>query len=108
MARREQRSLRPVFNVTGVVLHTNLGRAPLAREALEAIASTAAGASNLEYDLASGERGSRYVHCADLLRELTGAEDALVVKSLMRNGGFEGEVLTNREQRDAPQHEQEA
>jgi L-seryl-tRNA(Ser) seleniumtransferase len=81
VARREQRSLRPVFNVTGVVLHTNLGRAPLAREALEAIASTAAGASNLEYDLASGERGSRYVHCADLLRELTGAEDALVVNN---------------------------
>ena len=81
VARREQRSLRPVFNVTGVVLHTNLGRAPLARQALETIASTAAGASNLEYDLASGERGSRYVHCADLLRELTGAEDALVVNN---------------------------
>ena len=79
--RREQRSLRPVFNVTGVILHTNLGRAPLAREALEAIARTAAGASNLEYDLASGERGSRYVHCAELLRELTGAEDALVVNN---------------------------
>jgi L-seryl-tRNA(Ser) seleniumtransferase len=81
LARREQRSLRPVFNVTGVVLHTNLGRAPLAREALEAIARTAAGASNLEYDLASGERGSRYVHCAELLRELTGADDALVVNN---------------------------
>ena len=81
LARREQRSLRPVFNVTGVILHTNLGRAPLAREALEAIARTAAGASNLEYDLASGERGSRYVHCAELLRELTGAEDALVVNN---------------------------
>jgi L-seryl-tRNA(Ser) seleniumtransferase len=81
LARREQRSLRSVFNVTGVILHTNLGRAPLAREALEAIARTAAGASNLEYDLASGERGSRYVHCAELLRELTGAEDALVVNN---------------------------
>ena len=74
-------SLRPVFNATGVVLHTNLGRAPLARAALDAIARTAAGASNLEYDLEQGERGSRYVHCAALLRELTGAEDALVVNN---------------------------
>lgn len=81
LGRRELRSLRPVFNVTGVVLHTNLGRAPLARQALDAIADTAAGASNLEYDLASGERGSRYVHCAELLCELTGAEDALVVNN---------------------------
>jgi len=81
LARREQASLRPVFNATGVVLHTNLGRAPLARVAVEAIARTAAGASNLEYDLARGERGSRYVHCASLLCELTGAEDALVVNN---------------------------
>jgi L-seryl-tRNA(Ser) seleniumtransferase len=81
LARREQVSLRPVFNATGVVLHTNLGRAPLARVAVDAIARTAAGASNLEYDLATGERGSRYVHCASLLRELTGAEDALVVNN---------------------------
>lgn len=81
VARREQRSLRPVFNVTGVILHTNLGRAPLARAALEAIVRTATGASNLEYDLEEGTRGSRYVHCAALLRELTGAEDALVVNN---------------------------
>jgi L-seryl-tRNA(Ser) seleniumtransferase len=81
LARREEMSLRPVFNATGVVLHTNLGRAPLARVALDAIARTAAGASNLEYDLAEGERGSRYVHCASLLQELTGAEDALVVNN---------------------------
>ena len=81
LARREQMSLRPVFNATGVVLHTNLGRAPLARAALDAIARTAAGASNLEYDLEQGERGSRYVHCAALLRELTGADDALVVNN---------------------------
>jgi L-seryl-tRNA(Ser) seleniumtransferase len=78
---RERASLRPVFNATGVVLHTNLGRAPLARSAIEAIARTAAGASNVEYDLEQGERGSRYVHCASLLRELTGAEDALVVNN---------------------------
>lgn len=86
--RREQSSLRPVFNATGVVLHTNLGRAPLARAAIEAIGRTAAGASNLEYDLGEGQRGSRYVHCASLLRELTGAEDALVV-----NNGAAGLVL---------------
>jgi L-seryl-tRNA(Ser) seleniumtransferase len=81
LSRREQASLRPVFNATGVVLHTNLGRAPLARAAVEAIARTAAGASNLEYDLSQGQRGSRYVHCAALLCELTGAEDALVVNN---------------------------
>jgi L-seryl-tRNA(Ser) seleniumtransferase len=81
LARRDQLSLRPVFNATGVVLHTNLGRAPLARAALDAIARTAAGASNLEYDLEAGARGSRYVHCATLLTELTGAEDALVVNN---------------------------
>ncbi|HEU4565269.1 MAG TPA: L-seryl-tRNA(Sec) selenium transferase, partial [Gemmatimonadaceae bacterium] len=81
LARRERRSLRPVLNATGVVLHTNLGRAPLARAALEAIAEAAAGYSNLEYDLERGERGSRYVHCVSLLRELTGAEDALVVNN---------------------------
>ena len=78
---REQPSLRPVFNATGVVLHTNLGRAPLARVAVEAIARTATGFSNLEYDLDEGERGSRYVHCASLLCELTGADDALVVNN---------------------------
>jgi len=88
LARREQASLRPVFNATGVVLHTNLGRAPLARVAVDAISRTAAGASNLEYDLATGERGSRYVHCASLLCEVTGAEDALVV-----NNGAAGLVL---------------
>ena len=74
-------SLRRVINATGVVLHTNLGRAPLAEVALDAIAETAAGYSNLELDLDRGARGSRYVHCASLLRELTGAEDALVVNN---------------------------
>ena len=74
-------SLRRVINATGVVLHTNLGRAPLAAAAIDAIVRVAQGFSNLEYDLASGARGSRYVHCAELLRELTGAEDALVVNN---------------------------
>ena len=73
-------SLRPVINGTGVVLHTNLGRAVLAPTALEAIEG-ASGYSNLEYDLEAGGRGSRYDHCAALLEELTGAEGALVVNN---------------------------
>jgi L-seryl-tRNA(Ser) seleniumtransferase len=74
-------SLRRVINATGVVLHTNLGRAPLAKVAIDAMTTVAAGFSNLEYDLERGTRGSRYLHCAALLRELTGAEDALVVNN---------------------------
>jgi L-seryl-tRNA(Ser) seleniumtransferase len=81
LAMRQRRSLRPVINATGVVLHTNLGRAPLAPTALAAIRDVAAGYSNLEYDLERGTRGSRYSHCVGLLRELTGAEDALVVNN---------------------------
>ncbi len=73
-------SLRSVINGTGVVLHTNLGRAALARTALEAMQG-ARGYSNLEYDLDAGRRGSRYDHCAALLQELTGAEGALVVNN---------------------------
>ena len=76
-----QPSLRPVINATGVVLHTNLGRAPLADAAVDAMTIIARGYSNLEYDLDAGTRGSRYAHCAALLRELTGAEDALVVNN---------------------------
>ena len=79
--RRERPSLVPVINATGIVLHTNLARAPLAEPAIAAIAATASGYANLEYDLAKGERGSRYVHCVGLLTELTGAEDALVVNN---------------------------
>ena len=78
---RTARSLRPAINATGVVLHTNLGRAPLAPAALEAIVAVARGGSTLEYDVSSGSRGSRATHCAALLRELTGAEDALVVNN---------------------------
>jgi len=81
LAELSQPSLRRVINATGIVLHTNLGRAPLATAALDAIAAVAGGYSNLELDLARGARGSRYVHCASLLRELTGAEDALVVNN---------------------------
>ena len=81
LALLERPSLRPVINATGVVLHTNLGRAPLPTAALHAITETAAVACNLEYDLERGERGSRYVHAVALLRELTGAEDAIVVNN---------------------------
>ncbi len=73
--------LRPVVNATGVVVHTNLGRSPLAEEALEAILRISRGYSNLEYRLEEGRRGSRYEHVRDLLRELTGAEEALVVNN---------------------------
>jgi len=74
-------SLRTVVNATGVVLHTNLGRAPLAEPAIAAMVSAAREYSNLEYDLEAGARGSRYTHCVSLLTELTGAEDALVVNN---------------------------
>jgi L-seryl-tRNA(Ser) seleniumtransferase len=74
-------SLRPVVNATGVVLHTNLGRALLSALALERVAAVGAGYANLELDLASKERGSRYSHVEGLLRRLTGAEDALVVNN---------------------------
>jgi L-seryl-tRNA(Ser) seleniumtransferase len=81
LAELSRPSLRRVINATGIVLHTNLGRAPLASAAIEAIAAIAGGYSNLELDLERGTRGSRYVHCASLLRELTGADDALVVNN---------------------------
>src|SRR5438874_2504390 len=76
-----QPSLRRVINATGVVLHTNLGRAPLANAAIRAIEQVAEGFSNLEYDTTTGGRGSRYSHCVGLLRQMTGAEDALVVNN---------------------------
>lgn len=81
LARRTGATLLPVLNATGVVLHTNLGRAPLAGAAIEAIVSVAGGYSNLEFDLSSGSRGSRSDHCRALLRTITGADDALVVNN---------------------------
>lgn len=74
-------SLRPVINATGVVIHTNLGRAPLSRAALRRVAEACAGYSNLEYDLHAGRRGSRSVHAASILTTLTGAEAAAVVNN---------------------------
>jgi L-seryl-tRNA(Ser) seleniumtransferase len=73
--------LRRALNATGVVVHTNLGRAPLADAALERVREVGRGYSNLEYDLEAGERGSRQDHLADLLARLTGAEAALVVNN---------------------------
>ena len=74
-------SLRRVLNATGVIVHTNLGRAPLAEEALARVVETARGYSNLELDLRDGVRGSRQDHVAGILRRLTGAEAALVVNN---------------------------
>jgi L-seryl-tRNA(Ser) seleniumtransferase len=74
-------SLRPVLNATGVIVHTNLGRAPLAAAAIERAAAVAAGYSNLEYDLEAGSRGSRHSHLSAVLAELTGAEDGMAVNN---------------------------
>jgi L-seryl-tRNA(Ser) seleniumtransferase len=74
-------ALRRTLNATGVLVHTNLGRAPLADAALERIREVGRGYSNLEYDLTTGTRGSRQDHVAALLRRLTGAEGALVVNN---------------------------
>ncbi len=98
-------SLRRVVNATGVVLHTNLGRAPLPAAAVERVAAVAAGYSNLEYDLETGRRGSRAAHLEDLLRDLGGAEAALAVNNnaaavmlaLAALAG-DGEVLVSRGQ----------
>lgn len=81
LRKRGGTSLRPVINASGIIVHTNLGRSPLAREALEQIERVAGGYSNLEYALDRGERGSRQEHCEELLRRLTGAEAALAVNN---------------------------
>jgi L-seryl-tRNA(Ser) seleniumtransferase len=103
LERRTSSELRPVLNATGVVLHTNLGRAPLADAAIRAMLAVAGGYSNLELDLSSGVRGSRSDHCRALLRIATGAEDGLVVNNaagallLALNALAEGrEVLISR------------
>jgi L-seryl-tRNA(Ser) seleniumtransferase len=103
LARRTGPELRRVLNATGVVLHTNLGRAPLAEAATQAMLQVAGGYSNLEFDLSSGTRGSRSDHCRSLLQSVTGADDGLVVNNaaaallLALNALAEGkEVLISR------------
>jgi L-seryl-tRNA(Ser) seleniumtransferase len=81
LAAARQPRLRRVLNATGVLVHTNLGRAPLAEEAIARVVEVAGGYSTLEYDLERGERGSRQEHLAALLGALTGAEAALVVNN---------------------------
>ncbi|MBD3348699.1 MAG: L-seryl-tRNA(Sec) selenium transferase [Candidatus Eisenbacteria bacterium] len=76
-----RRRLSPVLNATGVIVHTNLGRAPLSERAIQRVSEVSAGYSTLEYDLAEGDRGHRGEVVTDYLRELTGAEDALVVNN---------------------------
>lgn len=98
-------SLRPVINATGVVLHTNLGRAPLSAETLKNVVEIARRYSNLEFDLVTGERGSRYGHVEEILCQISGAESALVVNNnagavlLALNSLAEGrEVIVSRGQ----------
>ncbi|MFN8487116.1 MAG: L-seryl-tRNA(Sec) selenium transferase [Caldilineaceae bacterium] len=81
LAQNNLPSLRPVINATGVLIHTNLGRAPLSDAACAAVSTVASGYSNLEYNLAAGQRGSRHDHARHLLCELTGAEDAIVLNN---------------------------
>lgn len=96
-------SLRPVINGTGVVLHTNLGRACLSQRAIEAVDAAARGYSTLEYDVEAGARGSRHSHVEDLLVRLTGAEAAMVVNNnaaavllILSAVGKGGEVVASR------------
>jgi L-seryl-tRNA(Ser) seleniumtransferase len=73
--------LRPLINATGVVIHTNLGRAILSGKAIENVVETAKSYTNLEYEISKGKRGKRYSHIKDIIRELTGAEDSIVVNN---------------------------
>jgi L-seryl-tRNA(Ser) seleniumtransferase len=97
------RSLQPVINATGVILHTNLGRAPLPASVVEEFRQTATQYNNLEYDLEAGKRGKRDVHTANLLERLTGAEAAIVVNNcaaavllVLAALAKNGEVLVSR------------
>jgi L-seryl-tRNA(Ser) seleniumtransferase len=100
--RLTQPSLRRVINASGVILHTNLGRAPLAKSAIAAIADAASGYSNLEYDLAQGRRGKRDVHAAELLEELLGApaivvnNNAAAIFLVLNELSRDGETIVSR------------
>ncbi len=103
VARMLARSLQPVINATGVILHTNLGRAPLPAAVVEEFRATATQYNNLEYDLENGKRGKRDVHTAELLTRLTGAEAAIVVNNcaaavllVLAALAKHGEVLVSR------------
>lgn len=107
IAERIAESVRPtltrVINATGVILHTNLGRAPLSQDAIKAIQDVAQSYTNLEYDLDAGERGSRYLHAEELINKLTGAEAALVVNNnaaavmfILRAFAQDREVIVSR------------
>ncbi|HEY3772451.1 MAG TPA: L-seryl-tRNA(Sec) selenium transferase [Solirubrobacteraceae bacterium] len=99
-------SLRPVINATGVIVHTNLGRAPLARTARAAVARAARGYVNLEFELSGGVRGARHRHVEGLLREITGAQAAMVVNNcaaavllaIASLAGREDEIVVSRGQ----------
>ncbi|RXT09137.1 L-seryl-tRNA(Sec) selenium transferase [Ammoniphilus sp. CFH 90114] len=101
----QQQNLRPVINGTGVILHTNLGRAVLAQEAIDQMVEIATGYSNLEYRIEEGKRGSRHDHVEDLIRRLTGAEAAMVVNNnaaavylVLREMAKDKEVIVSRGQ----------
>ena len=81
MSTSEENNLRPVINATGTILHTNLGRSPLCKDATDNVARISLGYSSLEYNVAEGKRGSRHDIVGDLIAELTGAEDAMVVNN---------------------------
>src|SRR5262249_23640885 len=91
------------INATGVIIHTNLGRAPLAQEAIDAVVEVAANYSNLEYDLDAGQRGRRETHCQQLLSRLIGSEDAIVANNcaaavllVLNTLAQSGEVIVSR------------
>ena len=104
-AKRFDDILRPVINATGVILHTNLGRAPLSKDTQNAMVEVTNGYSNLEYDLTTGSRGSRFSHLQSIIQRLTGAEDSIVLNN---NAGAiltalaaicrDGEVIVSRGQ----------
>jgi L-seryl-tRNA(Ser) seleniumtransferase len=96
-------TLRKVINATGIIIHTNLGRSILSKKAIQSVIMASSGYTNLEYDLKEGKRGERYVHCSEILRKLTEAEDALIVNNnaaavylVLNTLAYEKEVIVSR------------